>query len=181
MIIVMGLPGVGKSTVLAVAEKETDYRIVNYGTLMFEIANRDFGIAQRDSLRKLDQEKQKAVQAKVGDRLAGMRGRIILDTHCSVSTPKGYLVGLPDEILGKLKVERLIYITAPVSEVVARRKSDPTRARDAEPEKSLQAHDDYNKKLLAHYSEKAGAPAEIIFNYQGKLHEAQQQLLSFLK
>ena len=181
MIIVMGLPGVGKSTVLGIAEKKADYRIVNYGTLMFEIAKEKFGIPQRDELRKLGTEKQKIVQAEVGDQLSRMEGKIILDTHCSISTPKGYLVGLPDSILEKLHVERLIYITAPISEVVARRKSDPTRVRDAESEKSLSAHDNYNRELLKHYSAKTGAPAEIIYNRQGKLKEAQQKLLSLLK
>jgi adenylate kinase len=179
MIIVMGLPGVGKSTVLAAAAK-TGYSVVNYGTLMFEIARKRGFVSQRDELRKLPQEKQKVVQAEVGDALSKMAGKIILDTHCSISTPEGYLVGLPDPILEKLKVERLIYITAPVSEIIARRNSDPTRVRDAESEKSLQAHDDYNRKLLKHYSEKAKAPYEIIYNYSGRLEEAQAKLLSLL-
>ena len=39
MIIVMGLPGAGKSTVLAAAAK-TDYKLVNYGDLMFDIASK---------------------------------------------------------------------------------------------------------------------------------------------
>ena len=181
MIIVMGLPGVGKSTVLGIAAKKPDYGIVNYGTLMFGIAKEKFGIAGRDELRKLDQEKQKIVQAEVGDQLSKMEGKIILDTHCSIATPGGYLVGLPDAILEKLKVDSLVYITAPVSEVIARRNSDPTRVRDAEPEKSLQAHDDYNRELLLHYSKKTGASAEIIYNRQGKLDEAQEKLLSLLK
>lgn len=181
MIIVMGLPGVGKSTVLAAAEKKGGYRIINYGTLMFEIAKRKFGIARRDDLRKLDQEKQKAVQSEVGGELSKMEGKLILDTHCSISTPDGYLVGLPDSILAKLSVERLIYITAPVSEVIARRSSDPTRIRDAESSRSLQQHDDHNKGLLKHYSETAHAPYEIIYNRQGKLEEAQAKLLSLLQ
>ena len=180
MIIVMGLPGVGKSTVLSAAAA-TDYKIVNYGTLMFGIAKEKFGIAERDDLRKLDHEKQKVVQAEVGDALSKMEGRIILDTHCSISTPNGYLVGLPDSRLEKLKVKRLVYITAPVSEVMARRGSDPSRVRDAESEKSLQAHDNYNRELLLHYSKKTGASAEIIYNRQGKLQEAQEKLLSLLK
>ncbi len=180
MIIVMGLPGVGKSTVLGIAGEKTDFRIVNYGTLMFGIAKKKFGIAHRDELRHLDPNKQKIVQAEVGDELSKMQGKIILDTHCSISTPKGYLVGLPDTILEKLKVERLIYITAPVAEVIARRMSDPTRVRDSENEKSLQAHDDYNRELLKHYSSMTGAPSVIIYNYNGKLKEAQEKLLSYL-
>lgn len=180
MIIVMGLPGVGKSTVLSAANGRADWRIVNYGDLMFEIAKRKFGLAHRDSLRKLEQEKQKEVQSEVGDELSKMQGKLILDTHCSIATPDGFLVGLPDSILEKLKVERLVYITAPVSEVVARRSSDGTRVRDSESAESLQAHDDYNRELLLHYSAKTGASVEIIYNYQGKLQEAQSRLLSFL-
>ena len=80
MIIVMGLPGVGKSTVLKAAEK-TEYRLLNYGTLMFEIAKEKFGISHRDDLRKLDPEKQKIVQSEVGDSLSKMKGKLILDTH----------------------------------------------------------------------------------------------------
>lgn len=181
MIIVMGLPGVGKSTVLSIVPEKTAFQIVNYGSLMFEIAKKKFGIGHRDDLRKLDHEKQKIVQAEVGAELAEMQGSIILDTHCSIATPNGYLVGLPDEILKQLRIERLIYITAPVSEVAARRNSDPTRIRDAESEHSLQAHDDHNRELLKHYSAIAHAPAEIIYNYQGKLQEAQEKLLSLLK
>jgi len=180
MIIVMGLPGVGKSTVLSAADN-TGYERLNYGTLMFEIAKQKFGIAQRDELRKLDPEKQKMVQAEVGDALAKTKGKIILDTHCSISTPGGYLVGLPDSIIEKLKVEKLIYVTAPVSEVMARRNSDPTRVRDSESEKSLQAHDDHNLGLLKHYSEKTGAAYYVINNYQGKLQQAQQKLLALLE
>ncbi|VVB99113.1 Adenylate kinase [uncultured archaeon] len=180
MIIVMGLPGVGKSTVLGIVSEKPGYRILNYGTLMFDIAKREFGIKERDEMRKLDQEKQKKVQAKVGDALSKETGKVILDTHCSISTPTGYLVGLPDPILAKLKVERLIYITAPIAEIVARRKNDPTRVRDADPEAALKAHDDYNRKLLAHYSEKSRAPSTIIYNYEGKLNAAQAELLSLL-
>lgn len=181
MFIVMGLPGVGKSTVLSVVPEKTDFRIVNYGTLMFEIAKKKFGISQRDELRKLDGAKQKEVQAEVGDALAEIKGRAILDTHCSIATPGGYLTGLPDPILEKLKVDALIYITAPVSEIIARRQSDPTRVRDSESGQSLQAHDSHNRELLLHYSKKSGAPAEIIYNHEGKLAEAQEKLLSILK
>jgi len=184
MFIVMGLPGVGKSTVLqAVVDKRKDYRILNYGTLMFDIAKRKFEISQRDSLRKLDHIEQKAIQAEVGNDLAKMSGKIILDTHCSISTPNGYLVGLPDELLKKLKnnVELLVYINAPIREIISRRSKDATRVRDADSEKALKDHDDYNIRLLHHYKEVSGAEYKIISNRDGGLEKAQQELLSFLK
>ena len=180
MIIVMGLPGAGKSTVLSAASG-SDYKMLNYGDLMFDIAKKKFGIGHRDELRKLEPGKQKAVQAAVGDQLAKMEGKIILDTHCSVSTPGGYLPGLPLSLLSKLRVEKLVLITAPVEEVLARRNSDKTRSRDPEGPESLSEHDAVNRALLAAYSCVSGAPAAIISNRQGRLAEAQARFLSLLK
>ena len=80
MIIVMGLPGAGKSTVLEVAGRH-GWQAINYGTKMFEIAQELYGIENRDQLRGLDAQKQKKVQAKVGEELA----KITEDTYVHVS------------------------------------------------------------------------------------------------
>ncbi|MCX6769448.1 MAG: AAA family ATPase, partial [Candidatus Micrarchaeota archaeon] len=122
--------------------------------------------------------KQQEVQAKVGDELAAMQGEIVLDTHCSISTPKGFLPGLPLSLLSKLRVRQLVLITAPIKEIAARRSSDSTRVRDSETQESLQAHDDMNRSLLAAYAMATGAPAKIITNSQGKVESAQKELLS---
>jgi len=179
MIIVMGLPGAGKSTVLAAAAK-TDYKLVNYGDLMFEIASKEKIISHRDELRKLDPSQQKRVQAAVGKALAAMKGKVLLDTHCSISTKKGYLPGLPYSLLSGLHVEYLVLISAPIEEILGRRKSDATRVRDAEPPESLAEHDSMNRSFLAAYSCLTGAPAAIILNRNGGLEAAQQKLLSIL-
>jgi len=180
MIIVMGLPGAGKSTVLSVAAS-TAYKMVNYGDLMFEIASKEFGIKHRDELRKLDPATQKKVQAAVGKALALMHGKIILDTHCSIATPKGYLPGLPNSLLSGLKVDYLVLITAPIDEILASRSSDKTRVRDAESPESLSEHDSMNRSFLAAYSSLSGAPAMIILNRNGGLETAQKRLLQLLQ
>jgi len=105
---------------------------------------------------------------------------IVLDTHCSISTPKGYLPGLPLPLLSKLKVRQLVLITAPISEIIGRRKADASRARDAESEAELRQHEEWNRLLLAAYSAASGAPAKIIVNSNGKLAEAQSALISLL-
>lgn len=180
MIIVMGLPGAGKSTVLSAATG-SGYRLLNYGDMMFDIARKKFGISARDEMRKLPPEAQKEVQAAVGDELAGLEGKILLDTHCSISTPGGYLPGLPLSLLSKLHVDKLVLITAPVEEITARRQADKTRVRDSEPAESLLEHDQMNRALLAAYACATGAPAAIISNRQGKLDSAQAKFLSLLK
>ncbi len=181
--IIMGVPGAGKSTVLAAA-KEKNFRILNYGDLMFEIASEKKFVSHRDELRRLPPETQQKVQAEVGKKLAKISAEkesVILDTHCSISTSKGYLPGLPLPLLSGLKVRQLVLVTAPVQEIIGRRKSDAMRVRDSETPESLQAHEGWNRSLLASYSAITGAPAEIITNANGKLDLAQKKLLSLLQ
>jgi len=183
MTIVMGLPGAGKSTVLAAASQKKNYVVKNWGDRMFEIAAKKYPakIKTRDDIRnKLTPSEQKELQAAVGEALAAMKENVILDTHCSVETPRGYLPGLPFAILTKFKVSQLVYITGSPKEIHARRNADPSRARPGSVE-SILAHDEYNKMLLATYSVITGAPARIIMNVQGKVEEAQKQFVALLE
>jgi len=176
MIIVMGLPGAGKSTVLK--GLKTDYKMQNYGDLMLEIEKKEFGIKDRDDMRKLPIEKQKLAQKLVAKALAKETGKFILDTHCSVATPSGYYPGLPFEFLKGIKVDCLVLITADIAEVVKRRTEDPTRIRDVD---DIALHDQMNKAYLAAYSAFSGAPAVVITNRQGKAEEATAKLQALLK
>ncbi len=172
----MGVPGAGKTTVLK--GLKSGYSVVNYGDLMLEIEKREFGIKDRDEMRRLPIEKQKLAQKLVAEALAKMEGQVILDTHCSVSTPSGYYPGLPFEFLRMWKVEALVYVTATVQELKARRENDPTRKRDVD---DIALHDEMNKAFLAAYSAFSGAPAVIIYNHNGKLDEAVARFESLLK
>jgi len=176
MIIVMGVPGAGKTSVLN--GTKSDYKIVNYGDLMLEIEKKEFGIKDRDDMRKLPIEKQKLAQKLVAEELARMPDKTILDTHCSISTPSGYYPGLPFRFLKLWKVDAFVYVTADVKVIVARRQNDPTRARDVD---DIALHDEMNKAYLASYSAFMGSPAVIIFNNQGKLEEAVAKLQALLK
>lgn len=178
MIIVMGLPGAGKTTVLQGIRK--DYKILNYGDLMLEIEKKKFGVKDRDEMRKLPIEKQRQAQMLVAKQLSKIKGKIILDTHCSINTPSGFYPGLPFEFLKKLKVQKLVYITAPPDQIYARRTSDPTRKRDDQTLEEIIEHDNINKSYLAAYSAFTGAPAVILINAQGKIEETRAHLNSLL-
>lgn len=176
MIIALGVPGAGKTTVLKGLKGE--YRVVNYGDLMLEIEKKEFGIKDRDEMRKLPIEKQKLAQRLVAEALAKMHGKVILDTHCSVATPSGYYPGLPFEFLKLWDVEALVYVTASADELKARRENDPTRKRDVD---NIALHDEMNKGYLAAYSAFTGAPAVVIYNHNGKLEEAVAKFQAMLK
>jgi adenylate kinase len=176
MIIVMGVPGAGQSSVLQ--GLKTDYKMVNYGDLMLEIEKKEYGIKDRDEMRKLPIEKQQRAQKLAAEELARMPEKTILDTHCSVSTPSGYYPGLPFRFLKLWKVEAFVYVTADVKAIAARRQNDPTRTRDVD---NIELHDGMNKAYLAAYSAFMGSPAVIILNEQGKLEAAVAKLQALLK
>ncbi len=176
MIIALGVPGAGKTTVLK--SLKGGYQIVNYGDLMLEIEKKEFNIRDRDEMRKLPIEKQKLAQRLVADCLAKMHGKVILDTHCSVATPSGYYPGLPFEFLKLWKVEALVYVTADVEELKSRRENDPTRKRDVD---DISLHDSLNRSYLAAYSAFSGAPAVVIYNHNNRLEEAVAKFQALLK
>ena len=174
MIIVMGLPGAGKTTILStLKQKRTEYVIANYGDLMFEIEKEKGWVTVRDEMRKLPIEKQKQAQKLVAKKLAKEKGKFILDTHCSVNTPKGYYPGLPFSLLKDLTVEAVVYVTARSEEIKQRRENDPSRVRDLD---DVAEHDSLNRSYLAAYSAFTGAPAIIINNTHGEVEKSVVQL-----
>ena len=81
VVVVTGVPGVGKSTVMGAAE-EYGYKIVNFGTTMFEEAQKE-GVSDRDHMRKLAVEEQQRLQKQAGEKISGM-GDVVVDTHASI-------------------------------------------------------------------------------------------------
>jgi len=156
--------------------------ILNYGDLMFEIAQKEFGISHRDEIRRLDTKKQRRMQSLVAKKLSAQKGGILLDTHCSINTPRGYLPGLPFSLLSGLDVEVLVLISAPADEILERRRKDMQaagRVRELDVEGLLE-HEAINRAFLASYSAFTGAPACIILNRDGSLADACARLSSLL-
>lgn len=178
MIIVMGAPGAGKTTVLAEAVKKLPgYKVLVYGDLMFEIAKRMNLVSHKDEIRKLDMSSQKKIQAEVSEALSKEGRNTILDTHCSVNTPRGYLPGLPFSLLSKLSVERLVLVDAPAADIARRRVSDTTRVRDSQSNEQLEEHARVNTAFLCAYSAYTGAPMALVHNADGKMQDAVEHLV----
>jgi adenylate kinase len=181
MIVVMGLPGAGKTTVLKEAVKDTSFKIVNYGDAMFEVALKEGLVSDRDQMRKLPFERQKEIQKKAAEKLSKEKGDVLLDTHCSIKTKYGYLPGLPHNILKELNPKALVLIVAPAKDITRRRNEDLTRKRDKLSEEEILEDVLVNKIYLFSYSALIGAPTIIIENKDGKLGEAVGKLKEFLK
>ena len=120
VIVVTGIPGVGKTTVMKKAAEGMDIQFVTFGTVMVEIAKETGLVKDRDDMRKLTLEQQKSLQIKSAEKDASM-GNVILDTHCTVKTPKGYMPGLPEWVIKKISPTAIVLVEADPEEIFNRR------------------------------------------------------------
>ena len=134
-VIIVGVPGVGKSTIVTNAtetlrNKGTSVKTVVFGSIMFEEAKK-LGINDRDELRKLTIDVQEKLQNRAAEHISSLNDSIVfVDTHLFIKTQSGYYPGLPMNLILKMNPQKLILITANPDEILNRRKKDTTRTRD---------------------------------------------------
>ncbi len=182
-VVVVGIPGVGKSTVVERAinglGKATT---LVFGTAMFETAKSLHWVRHRDQMRTLPVEKQKRLQKIAAQRISRARGSIIfVDTHLFIRTPEGFWPGLPMDVIQALKPTHLILIEAAPEEILSRRKNDATRYRDVHTAAEVQDELTLARTLLSTASLVSGAPMLILRNEEGKVDEAAQKIVRMLK
>ena len=178
-IVVTGVPGVGKSTIMDGVAKNIDYKIVNFGDIMLEKA-REIGVKNRDEIRKLTVDKQRELQRLAGEYI-GKMDNVIVDTHMSIKTPAGFLPGLPEWVLKALKPSMLVLIEADPKSIMSRRNKDSSRYRDNEQEFDIETHQNMNRYFASACATLTGATVVIIKNEEGKINETVESLLKMIK
>jgi adenylate kinase len=185
VVVITGTPGVGKSTVLlrALEEIEEEYSIINFGDMMLEVALERGVVKDRDEMRRLEPGVQKDIQRMAGRKIAesAKKKNIIVDTHCSIKTSKGFLPGLPVWVLEELMPSQIIIVEADPSEISGRRTSDATRSRDKEAISEIDEHQLLNKAEAVSCSVFSGATVAIIENHDDGLDEAAKKLAEVLR
>lgn len=194
VVIVTGVPGVGKTTVLSEFKKKAEeeglkVKIVNFGTYMLDTAVKEGIVDDRDKIRTLPLRRQLELQrlaAKAIIRDAakelGSDGVLLVDTHALVKTVAGYWPGLPRHVLDELKPDMIAVVEASPEEIVARQARDETRYRadigGVEGVKRLLENARAASIASAvHYA----STVAIIENKEGKADEAASQLLDLVK
>ncbi len=183
VVVIAGIPGSGSTTVLSKVLEELDYLHVNYGDVMLEIAKASGLVDNRDDLRKLSPDVQKEVQKNAAQsiREKSEQSNIIVDTHCTINTPSGFLPGLPKWVLDQLKPDMFILLEADGDEILKRRISDTTRNRDSERLKDIELHQEMNRAASMAYAVLTGATVKIIENHDNKVDEAVNEMVKTLK
>ncbi len=176
LVVVTGIPGVGKTTVLngALEKLGEDFKVVNYGDKMLSVALERNLVSNRDEMRKLHPDVQKDIQREAAKAIAeeAKNSNVVVDTHCTIKTPRGYLPGLPSWVLEELRPTQFIVVEADPEEIAGRRRKDETRIRDEDTVEEIREHQEINRATAMAYSMLTGAVVKIVQNHDNKLEEA---------
>jgi adenylate kinase len=185
-VIITGVPGVGKTTVVNEALKKlslegVDYKSINFGTFMFEVAMNEKIVQDRDQMRTLDRAVQKRLQQHAAQAIAQIQGNVLIDTHTSVKTPKGYLSGLPEWVLREIMPDSIVLVETDDDQILMRRLTDETRSRDKEGSRSIAEHQQFNRSFAAAYAMLTGCTVRIVINADFLLDRAAEDMATVLR
>ena len=181
-IVIVGIPGVGKTTIVTkvveiLNSRNQSVSVVSFGNLMFEEAL-IYGIKDRDDLRKLSISKQQDLQRKAAERIAKLNdSAVIIDTHAFINTSSGFYPGMPDYVIKVIKPSNFISISARPEIIFNRRKQDETRHRDIVSIDSIKKELAVQDAMLSSCSVLSGSPLKTILNDEGKVEEAAMNVI----
>ncbi|MGC9009929.1 MAG: adenylate kinase [Sulfolobales archaeon] len=192
--VVVGVPGVGKSTVVSEALKilsSANYNVLvlNYGDFILQELRERGLVSSRDDLRRLPLRIQLMHQANAAKRIidyakssfslrSGERNVLIVDTHLWIKTRAGYWPGLPHHVAQVLMPDLIAIIEADPMEIISRQSRDPTRYRgDYADPKLIEELQELNRREALVVATLTGAAIKIIRNREGEADKAARELV----
>jgi adenylate kinase len=182
-VVIVGIAGVGKTTLVSkmveiLNAKKKSVSVHSFGTIMFEEAQK-IGLKDRDDLRKLSVEEQKALQKKAAKKIAAFNDNVvIIDTHAFISTKEGFYPGLPYHVLDELKPANFVAVSARPEEIYNRRMKDSTRHRDIISIENIKKELAVQDAMLSSCAVLTGSPMKSILNSEGKVEEAANEVIN---
>ncbi len=181
-IILVGIPGVGKTTLLTtMVEILKDHKknvvVINYGSLMFDVAKEN-GLTDRDQLRKLSVFEQQRIQKIAAEQISNREEEVvIIDTHAFVNSPEGYYPGLPEHVLKIIKPTNFVSVSAKPEEIYNRRMKDDTRNRDKITLANIKKELDVQSGMMSACAVITGSPLRLVLNGEGKIDETADKII----
>ena len=181
LIIVVGVPGAGKTTVIngAIEKIKNDY---NKDVILLNLAIQEKLVENRDQIRKLPTSVQRDLQKRAAEEIAkkSIGSIVIVDTHALIRTNNGYLIGLPEWVVKPLAPKTIVCVEAMPEQIAMRRVTDEARIRDGEAAASIDEHQLLNRVAAISVGTLTGATVRIIKNYDNQLESAINELISTL-
>ena len=187
-IIVAGIPGVGKTTVLqelqnVAREKKVPLKIINFGNVMNELFTKRGQTIHRDHMRRQDIALQSRIQQQAARIIAKTPGNLalVVDTHMFVKTADGIWPGTPQKVLEALDPSMIILIEADPSEIARRRATDSTRYRDGGGIEEAKSDLQWSRYMASANAVLAGVPIQIVNNRDGQQRQTAIDLLELIQ
>ena len=181
-IILVGIPGVGKTTLLTtmveiLKNHKKNVVVINYGSLMFDVAKQN-GLQDRDELRKLSVSEQQRLQKIAAEQISEHDEEVvIIDTHAFINSPEGYYPGLPEHVLKIIKPNNFVSVSAKPEEIYNRRMKDDTRNRDKITLANIKKELDVQSGMISACAVITGSPVRLVLNGEGKIDEAADKII----
>jgi adenylate kinase len=182
-VVMVGIPGVGKTTLLSEIEEiikdhHKSVSVLSFGTLMFDVAKEN-GLSDRDELRKLPVSEQQKLQKLAAEKIAVHdEDVVIIDTHAFISSQEGYYPGLPEHVLKIIKPTNFVSVSAKPEEIYNRRMSDTTRNRDKITLANVKKELDAQSGMISACAVITGSPVKYVLNSEGKVDEAADKIIN---
>jgi adenylate kinase len=183
--VILGIPGVGKTTIISEVEgifeeKGLKAETVVFGSLMFNEAKKK-GLKGRDEMRNLPIKDQRNLQEDAAKKIAEMRERItIIDTHLFVRTSDWYYPGIPMNVINIIRPTHLLLVIADPQEILMRRQTDTTRRRDLSTKAEIQSEVDVSKTMIVSSANITGSPFTILENQKDQATKVAQDIVRLL-
>lgn len=186
--VVTGIPGVGKTTVLnelqdLAKQNKFSLTVLNFGTIMNEIMRELGKDLHRDDMRQQSIETQRKAQELAASEITNRAGQgtVVVDTHMFVRTTMGMWAGIPQNVLEKLSPQLLVLVEADPEQIAARRRSDTDRKREQSLAEEIAFDLEWSRATAAASAVATGAPVKVIRNDAGRQKQAAQELFQTIR
>lgn len=155
--VVVGVPGVGKTSLCHHAAPSLGYNHINYGKLMLQLA-KERGVASTlEEMFQLPLDLQHSIWRKAASLIKD-QDDVLVDLHGLDRFSKGYLISLPVEILSP---QIIILVEASYENIIQRRIRDQSKSR---PLDSIKEHMMLLRVAMANCSALIGCSLVILEN-----------------
>lgn len=189
LVIVTGVPGVGKTTVLnstinICTDNGIRIKYINYGDLMLEEATAKKLVKDRDEMRKLSINEQISLQLNVANRIKSEADKynVLLDTHMFIMTKEGYMPGMPIWVAENLMPDSIVLLEADPELISKRRKKDADiRSRNVDSPQKINEHQMMGRAGAAALAILTGCTVLIVENREGEHQSAGEAIAALFR
>lgn len=175
IITVVGVPGVGKTSICKEVSQKIGCSYVNYGDLMLDIAcNKDLAKSDQEMF-SLDMDLQYNIWKEAAN-IISEKEHVIVDLHGLDQSPKGYLFSLPIEIISPTLI---VIIESSLENIILQRNADIAKERLKDNFKTLNEHMQMLRVSMAVTSVILGSNLYLINNYD--LDNSKHEFINLLK